>query len=107
MNTKGLRQLILAALLLPLHGCVTTGATGIIGAVQAIGNVPGAIADTITGVTKVRREEYLEYEKYVDELNIKRETQGLQPLPKLSYNDWKKGKTASPSGGPNLTSTGT
>lgn len=106
MNTKALRCLILAISLLPLPGCVTTGATGIIGAVQAVGSAPKAVADAIVGVTQVRRQEYLAYEKHIDELNIEREARGLQPLQKLPYNDWKQGKTTTPSGAQSPTSTG-
>jgi len=107
MNTKALRCLILAVSLLPLPGCVTTGATGIIGAVQAVGNAPQAVADAIVGVTQVRRQEYHQYQKHIDETNIERETKGLQPLPKLPYKDWVKGESVTPSGAQKPTSTGT
>ncbi len=105
MNTKALRCLILAISLLPLPGCVTTGATTVVGTLQAIGNAPKAVADAIVGVTQVRRQEYQQYQKHIDETNIERETKGLQPLPKLSYKDWVKGESVTTSSAQSSTST--
>jgi hypothetical protein len=105
MNTKSLRSLLLAFSILPLQGCVTTGATTVIGTLQAIGNAPRAVADAIVGVTQVRRQEYQQYQKHIDETNIARETKGLQPLPKLPYKDWVKGESVTPSSAQSSTST--
>ncbi len=103
MNTKALRCLILAISLLTLPGCATTGFTTFLSVAQALANLPKHLFDHALG----RREVYLQYQKHINELNVVREEKGLEPLPQLSYDDWKKGNTASPSGAQSPTSTGT
>lgn len=56
--------------------------------------------------TQRRRQAYLAYEKHTDEVNLQREKQGLQPLPKLPYKDWVKGESVTPSGAQSPTSSG-
>ena len=58
------------------------------------------------GIIETRRLDYLEYQKQIDEMNLKREEQGLQPLPKLPYKDWVKGESVTPSGAQSPTSSG-
>ncbi len=58
------------------------------------------------GIIETRRLDYLEYQKQIDEMNLKREEQGLQPLPKLPYKDWVKGESVSPSGAQSPTYSG-
>jgi len=103
MNTKALRSLILAISILPLQGCVTTGATTVLTVAQALANLPKHLFDHARG----RREGYLQYQKHINELNVVREEKGLEPLPQLSFLDWKKGNTASPSGAQSPASSGT